>query len=60
MSLHIETEGSGEPVLFLHGVSGSGATYRWLTLEGRRAVRLTFRGHGASARRPGTAPPDVR
>ena len=54
MSLHVETEGSGEPVLFLHGVSGSGATYRWLTLEGRRAVRLTFRGHGASARRPGT------
>ena len=54
MSLHVEFEGSGEPVLFLHGVSGSGATYRWLTLEGRRAVRLTFRGHGASARRPGT------
>ncbi|MDA0167472.1 alpha/beta hydrolase [Solirubrobacter taibaiensis] len=54
MSLHVECEGAGEPVLFLHGVSGSGATYRWLTLEGRRAVRLTFRGHGASARRPGT------
>lgn len=54
MSLHIESEGSGEPVLFLHGVSGAGATYRWLTLEGRRVVRLTFRGHGASARRPGT------
>jgi len=54
MSLHIESEGSGEPVLFLHGVSGAGATYRWLTLDGRRVVRLTFRGHGASARRPGT------
>jgi pimeloyl-ACP methyl ester carboxylesterase len=54
VSLHVESEGSGEPVLFLHGVSGSGSTYRWLTLEGRRAVRLTFRGHGASARKPGT------
>jgi pimeloyl-ACP methyl ester carboxylesterase len=54
MSLHVESEGSGEPVLFLHGVSGAGATYRWLTLPGRRVVRLTFRGHGASARRPGT------
>jgi esterase len=54
LSLHIESEGAGEPVLFLHGVSGAGATYRWLSLEGRRAVRLTFRGHGASARRPGT------
>lgn len=54
MSLHVESEGSGEPVLFLHGVSGAGATYRWLTLDGRRVVRLTFRGHGASARRPGT------
>ncbi len=54
MSLHVEAEGEGEPVLFLHGVAGSGATYRWLRLEGRRAVRLTFRGHGASAWRPGT------
>lgn len=53
MHLHIESEGSGEPVLFLHGVSGSAATYRWLTLEGRRTVRLTFRGHGASGRAPG-------
>lgn len=54
MSLQVESEGEGEPVLFLHGVSGSGATYRWLVLDGRRAVRLTFRGHGGSARRPGT------
>jgi esterase len=54
MSLHVETEGAGAPVLFLHGVSGAGATYRWLALEGCRTVRLTFRGHGASARRPGT------
>lgn len=54
MSLHVESEGSGEPVLLLHGVLGSGATYRWLRLEGRRVVRVTFRGHGESARRPGT------
>jgi pimeloyl-ACP methyl ester carboxylesterase len=53
VSVHVETVGDGDPVLFLHGVSGSGATYRWLTLEGRRAVRLTFRGHGESARNPG-------
>lgn len=50
MTLHVESEGAGEPVLLLHGVSGSGATYRWLTLEGRRTVRLTFRGHGRSGR----------
>lgn len=50
MTVHIETVGDGEPVLFLHGVSGSGGTYRWLELEGRRSVRLTFRGHGESAR----------
>lgn len=54
MSLHVESEGDGEPVLFLHGVSGSAATYRWLVLERFRAVRLTFRGHGASHRAPGT------
>jgi pimeloyl-ACP methyl ester carboxylesterase len=53
VSLHVESEGTGEPVLFLHGVTGSAATYRWLTLPDRRAVRLTFRGHGASQRTPG-------
>jgi len=53
MNLHVESAGEGEPVLFLHGVSGSGATYRWLALEGRRCVRLTFRGHGESDRTPG-------
>ena len=36
MNLHVESEGDGAPVLFLHGVSGAGATYRWLTLEHRR------------------------
>jgi len=53
MNLHVESAGEGEPVLFLHGVSGSGTTYRWLKLEGRRSVHLTFRGHGESDRTPG-------
>ncbi|MBE2319911.1 alpha/beta hydrolase [Solirubrobacter sp. CPCC 204708] len=43
-----------EPVLFLHGVSGSAATYQWLELEDRRTVRVDFRGHGDAPRRPGT------
>jgi len=54
VNLHIETAGDGAPVLFLHGVSGSSATYRWLELDGRRNVRVDFRGHGASDRAPGT------
>jgi pimeloyl-ACP methyl ester carboxylesterase len=41
-------------VLFLHGVAGAAATYRWLSLEGRTSVRLDFRGHGASDRAPGS------
>jgi pimeloyl-ACP methyl ester carboxylesterase len=53
VNLHVETAGDGEPVLFLHGVAGSSATYRWLELDGRKTVRLDFRGHGASDRAPG-------
>ena len=39
-------------VVFLHGVSGSHATYDWLpdTLEGHRVVRPDFRGHGHAPR----------
>src|SRR5919107_429959 len=51
----------GEPVVlvvvFLHGVSGSRATYGWLPeqiTDGRRIVRLDLRGHGRSAHAPGT------
>jgi pimeloyl-ACP methyl ester carboxylesterase len=48
MKLH--ADGSGA-VLLLHGVAGSARTYAWLDME---AVRLDFRGHGASDRAPGT------
>src|SRR4051794_41400953 len=56
MRLHVESAGAPDarPVLFLHGVTGSTATYRWLEPDGYRAVRLDFRGHGASERAPGT------
>lgn len=56
MRLHVEGAGSpdGDPVLFLHGIMGSSATFRWLEPDGVRAVRMDFRGHGASARAPGT------
>ena len=39
-------------VVFLHGVSGSHATYDWLpeTLDGHRVVRPDFRGHGHAPR----------
>jgi pimeloyl-ACP methyl ester carboxylesterase len=54
MRLQIETIGSGEPVLLLHGVAGSSRTYGWLALDGCAVTRFDFRGHGASARAPGT------
>jgi pimeloyl-ACP methyl ester carboxylesterase len=52
MHLHTETLGSGDPVLFLHGITGSVRTYGWLERDG--AIRLDFRGHGESDRAPGT------
>ncbi len=51
MRLHVETPAEGDPVLFLHGVTGSTRTYHWLQREG--AIRLDFRGHGESERTPG-------
>src|SRR5829696_6873333 len=56
MRLHVESAGApdGDPVVFLHGVTGSTATYRWLEPDGMRAVRFDFRGHGASERAPGS------
>src|SRR5829696_3837860 len=56
MRLHVESAGApdADPVLFLHGVSGSTATYGWLEPDGYRAVRLDLRGHGESERAPGT------
>jgi pimeloyl-ACP methyl ester carboxylesterase len=57
--LHVEAEGpvDGPPVVFLHGVSGSLETYRWLPseiLEGRRTFRVDLRGHGRSEHATGT------
>ena len=42
-------------MVFLHGVAGSRATYRWLpeSVAGHRVIRPDFRGHGAAARTPG-------
>jgi len=54
MKLQIETSGSGEPVLLLHGVAGSSRTYSWLAVDGCAVTRFDFRGHGASERAPGT------
>jgi esterase len=43
------------PIVFLHGVAGSRATYGWLpeTIAGHAVVRPDFRGHGAAERTPG-------
>ncbi len=59
MRLHASVSGpdDGPAVVFLHGASGSLATWAWLPaeiIEGRRVVRVDLRGHGASSRAPGT------
>jgi pimeloyl-ACP methyl ester carboxylesterase len=59
VALHVDVDGPDDapPVVFLHGVSGSGATYDWLPGEithGRRILRVDLRGHGRSAHAPGT------
>jgi pimeloyl-ACP methyl ester carboxylesterase len=59
IELNVEVDGpeDGPPVAFLHGVSGSLRTYRWLPPEitdGRRIVRIDLRGHGSSDHAPGT------
>lgn len=58
MKLVFEDEGSGDPLVFLHGSMGS-ATY-WdalvpLLLADYRCVRLEFPGHGRSDRSPTAA-----
>jgi esterase len=57
--LHVLDEGdrSAPPVLLLHGITSSSATYDWLVphlVDDYRVVRLDFRGHGRSGRAPGT------
>jgi esterase len=59
LSLHVADDGdpSAPPVLLLHGVNGSVATWNWIVpelAERFRVLRLDFRGHGRSDRAPGT------
>jgi pimeloyl-ACP methyl ester carboxylesterase len=59
VSLHVAEDGNpdGRPVLFLHGITSCVETWDWalpdLVAE-HRVLRLDFRGHGDSARAPGT------
>ena len=58
LTLHYEDDGDPEapPILVLHGITQSTATWGWLVphLAGEhRVVRLDFRGHGRSGRTPG-------
>jgi pimeloyl-ACP methyl ester carboxylesterase len=50
-SLHCETAGEGEPLLWLHGFMGAGADWRHIFDEppaGCRLIAPDMRGHGAS------------
>ncbi len=55
---HVEIDGpeGAPPVLVLHGITGSTATWDWLVpvlAPTHRVVRLDFRGHGGTDRTPG-------
>jgi pimeloyl-ACP methyl ester carboxylesterase len=58
LTLHYEDDGDAgaPPVLVLHGITQSTATWGWLVphlAPDHRVVRLDFRGHGRSGRTPG-------
>ena len=58
LTLHYEDDGDPQapPVLVLHGITQSTATWEWLVphlADAHRVVRLDFRGHGRSGRTPG-------
>lgn len=58
LTLHYEDDGNpdGPPILILHGITQSTATWGWLVphlAADHRVVRLDFRGHGRSGRTPG-------
>lgn len=58
VTLHLEIDGADDapPVLVLHGITQSTATWGWLVpnlTDRHRVVRLDFRGHGRSGRTPG-------
>jgi esterase len=59
ISLHVAEDGdpAAPPLLLLHGIIGSRATWSWLVpelAERFRVLRLDFRGHGTSDRAPGS------
>src|SRR5204863_3091145 len=54
-TLHVTEDGPGQgpPVVLLHGITSSGATWDWLVpqlADRYRLLRLDFRGHGRSGR----------
>ncbi|HEX4906791.1 MAG TPA: alpha/beta hydrolase [Acidimicrobiales bacterium] len=58
LTLHYEDDGNpdGPPILIMHGITQSTATWGWLVphlAADHRVVRLDFRGHGRSGRTPG-------
>lgn len=58
-SLHLEVDGDDgkPPVLCLHGITQSSATWAWLVpdlVDTHQVFRLDFRGHGESDRTPGS------
>jgi pimeloyl-ACP methyl ester carboxylesterase len=58
LGLNVADDGdpSAPPLLLLHGITGSRATWSWLLpdlVERFRVLRLDFRGHGQSDRAPG-------
>jgi len=59
IELNVDAQGPADApvVAFLHGVSGSSATYGWLPpviTDGRRILLIDLRGHGESDHAPGT------
>jgi esterase len=56
LNIRIDGPESGTPILLLHGIISSSATWDWLVprlAEQSRVLRLDFRGHGESDRAPG-------
>ena len=53
--LYFESHGSGEPVLFLHGLGGAGSDWNRQipAFTGYRSIAMDVRGHARSAKPPG-------